>query len=125
MVGGRSFPDSYVDSGTEAYLIDDVRLPRCPGMAWAYCAEPRIHVEAQMVGRDGSGKAVSFAVGNHRTRLERPVGAADDVAEAVPPRSTTFVWGAPFFLGRRVSLVMDGKAVPGAPSLVGPFYAFD
>ena len=125
VVDGRSFPDSSVDSGTETYLIGDVGLPRCPDMAWAYCAEPRIHVEAQMVGGDGNRRAVSLAVGDYRTRLERRIGAADDVAEAAPPRSTTFVWGAPFFFGRRVSLVMDGRAVPGSPPLVGPFYAFD
>ena len=38
-------------------------------------------------------------------------------------RSPSFVWGAPFFLGRTVLLVMDGRSVPGFPGITGPFYA--
>jgi hypothetical protein len=122
VLGGRTYPSSYIDSGTETYILHDDGLPRCPDMPWAYCAEPRRTLRAELVGTDGARTAVSFAIGHYGNRRERRDGASDDVAEAADPRSTTIVWGAPFFLGRRVSLVMDGKGSAQAPGLVGPFY---
>ena len=123
--GGKSYPASYIDSGTETYVLHDDSLPRCQGMTWAYCAEPRLFLDAEMVGRDEKRIPIGFAIGNYQARREQPAGASDDVAEAAEARSEGFVWGAPFFLGRRVSLVMDGKGVPGIPGIVGPVYGLD
>ena len=120
---GESYPESYIDSGTETYIFRDDGLPRCRDRAWAYCVEPRRALAAELVGRNGTRVPVDFTVGDDRARRERRAGASDDVAEAAEPGSAAFVWGAPFFLGRRVSLVMDGRGVPDSPGLVGPFYA--
>ena len=125
VLGGRSYPTSSIDSGTETYVLRDDGLPRCRDMAWAYCAEPRRTLDAEMVGADGKRIPTRFGVGNYRATRERHAGASDDVAEVAEPQSTAFVWGAPFFLGRRISLVGDGSSVPGAPGLVGPFYGLD
>ncbi len=125
VLDGRRFPTSYIDSGTDTYVFDDDRLPRCPDMAWAYCAQPRRFLGAELVGLDGARTSVTFAVGNYQARREQAAGASDDVAEAAEVESTTFVWGAPFFLGRRTSLVLDGEGVTGAPGLRGPIYLLD
>ncbi len=125
MLGGRSYPSSYIDSGTETYVLSDDGLPRCRDMAWAYCAEPRRTLDAEMVGADGGKIMTRFSVGSYRASRERHAGASDDVAEVAEPQSTAFVWGAPFFLGRRISLVIDGRSIPSAPGLVGPFYGLD
>ena len=122
MFGGRTYPSSYIDSGTETYVLRDDGIPRCRDMAWAYCAEPRRTLSAELVGTDGASTPVSFVVGNYGTRRERRGGASDDVAEAADQDSKAIVWGAPFFLGRLVSLVMDGKSNERSPGLVGPFY---
>ncbi len=62
-------------------------------------------------------------VGNYRDALDRHVGAWDKFAEAAEAGSKCFVWGTPFFLGRRISVVQDGKAVPGSERIVGPLFA--
>lgn len=123
MFGGRSYPGSYIDSGTETYIWRDDGLPRCREMAWAYCVEPRRTLEMEMVGTDCMMIPTRFSVGDYQTGRGRHAGASDDVAEAAEPQSDAVVWGAPFFLGRRVSLVMDGRRVGDAPGLIGPFYA--
>ena len=125
MLAGRSYPTSYIDSGTETYVLYDASLPRCRDMPWAYCAEPRRTLRAEMVGTDGKGIPTTFNVGNYQTSRERHAGASDDVAEVADQQADVVIWGAPFFLGRRISLVMDGSSVPGTPSLAGPFYVLD
>ena len=122
--GGRAYPDSFIDSGTETYILADGGLPRCAGMDWAFCAVPEARRDAVMVGRDGARVPVSFGVGDYRGIRERQAGAAAGLAVAADPSTTAFVWGAPFFLGRRVALVLDGRTVLGTPGLEGPFYAF-
>lgn len=124
-LGGKAYPHSYVDSGTETNVVPDLDLPRCQGMPWAYCIDPRRRIDAEMVRLDGHRAKVAFTVGDYRTRREQRQGAVDDLAEAAAPRSTAFVWGAPFFLGRRVSLILDGEEIPGAPGMVGPFYGLN
>ena len=119
----RTYPASTIDSGTETLILDDERLTQCPAMSWAFCVTPALYLGAEMVGRSGNRFSVGFAVGDYGTRRAQHAGAADDVAVAADPRSRAFVWGAPFFLGRKVFLVMDGRSVPGAPGITGPFYA--
>lgn len=123
LYGGTAYPESYLDSGTMTYVLDDDRLPRCERAPWAFCARPSRTLAATMVGADGRHIAVPFAVGDYDAARAAHVGAVDDAAIAGDRVSKTFVWGAPFFLGRRVAIVMDGKRVPGA-SDVGPFFSF-
>ncbi len=120
---GRSFPASTIDSGTETYVLDDDRLPRCEGMAWAYCAEPERQFGADMLGQGGTRANMRLTIGDYKARRDRRFGASDDVAEAAQPQSAAFTWGAPFFLGRRVFLALEGESVPGASGVFGPFYA--
>jgi len=119
---GKTFPASSIDSGTETYVFDDALLPRCQGLAWAYCVTPARHFNAEMLGQDGTRTTVGLEIGDYQARRNGHAGASDDVAEAAESQSNAFVWGAPFFLGRRVFLVMEGKSVPGASGVAGPFY---
>ncbi len=123
LYAGSMFPDSYIDSGTETYIVVDDALPRCRGMIWAFCVAPDVMREAVMVGRDGARTGVPFRIGDYRHLRQRGFGASAEIAVAAEPGSRAFVWGAPFFLGKRIALVMEGRAVPGAANLSGPFYA--
>ena len=51
------------------------------------------------------------------------MGAWEGFAEAAEPSSKAVVWGAPLFLGRRVFVDQDAKAVPIVDGAVGPLYA--
>ena len=120
---GVDFSRSYIDSGTETYLFADDGLPRCPGMVWAFCVSPSRTLEAMMVGTDGRQIRVPFTVGDYRGALDRRVGAWDGFAEVAERSTNAFVWGAPFFVGRRVALVFDGKVTSDTGAVTGPFYA--
>lgn len=117
--GGVDYPASYIDSGTETNIIADEALPRCAGMTWAFCVSPAQALTATMVGTDGAEVQAPFRIGDYRGALDRHVGAWDAFAEAAPPSTRSFVWGAPFLLGRRVALVFDGMAAGG---IEGPSY---
>ena len=121
--GGVDYPESYIDSGTETYILADKGLPRCPGMTWAFCVSPSRKLETTMVGTDGRRVPVLVTIGDYRGALERRVGAWDGFAEVAERASRAFVWGAPFFLGRRVALVFDGRATGETAGVPGPFYA--
>lgn len=123
LYAGAGYEDSYVDSGTETYIVPDNALPRCSGMPWAFCVAPTVTREAMMVGRDGTRSSMPFQVGDYRRIRLNGFGASAELAVASAPGSDAFVWGAPFFLGKRVAVVLEGRVVPGSAHLIGPLYA--
>lgn len=122
---GRAYPESYIDSGTPANIFADPDLQHCPTMDWAFCVAPERTLSAEIVGQDGARLPVPFPVGSYEAFSTANFGASASVAFAAEAQSKAFVWGAPFFAGKRVFVVMDGKAVPGVPGATGPFYAFE
>lgn len=98
-------------------------IPRCPRMPWALCADPARTFAATMIGATGDEVPTSFAVGNYQAIGDRGLGAIGDAAIAADTGSTTFVWGAPYFLGKRIALVFEGMGVPGETGQTGPFFA--
>ncbi len=125
LYGGREYPDSYIDSGTETFIVPDDALPRCPALPWAFCAAPAVTRDAAMLGRDGARNVTSFRVGDYRHIRQRGFGASAEIAVAARPASRAFVWGAPFFLGKRIAVVLEGRGIPGVAHLEGPFYAIE
>lgn len=120
---GRAYPESYIDSGTETTLIPDADLPRCEGMSWAVCSVPDSNLTARMVGRDGVGIDLAFKVGDYRVALERHVGAWDGFTE-VGGSAGSFVWGAPFFFGRKVFMLFESDGISLTGGATGPAYGF-
>ncbi|PZA12154.1 hypothetical protein DNX69_09045 [Rhodopseudomonas palustris] len=119
---GQAFAGSYIDSGTETYIVPDAELPRCRVKTAGFCPAADTAAKATLIGRDQSALAVDLAIGNYE-RLRNPsIGASDRLALAAAPASTAFVWGAPFFLGKRISVLIEGRAIPGEPQTVGPMY---
>ena len=51
------------------------------------------------------------------------VGAFDGAAIAAEIGSKSFVWGAPYFLGKRIALVFEGMGASGKMGQRGPFFA--
>ncbi len=120
---GVAYPDSYLDSGTMSDIVGGNTIPRCPRMPWALCADPARAFAATMIGA-GEEVPTSFAVGNYQAIGDQGLGAVGDAAIAADTGSRTFVWGAPYFLGKRIALVFDGMSVPGGTGQTGPFFAF-
>ena len=121
--GGKAFPGSHIDSGTETYALHDDGLPRCREMASAYWVEPGRVLDAVMLGREGARVPLQFVVGDYQDRRERHAGASDDVAEAANVRLAAFIWGRAVLPRQAHVSRQRGQDVPGTPGLVGPFYA--
>lgn len=121
---GQVIADSYIDSGTESYIFADPNLPRCPRVSWAYCVEPEIRLEATVSGTNGEPIETHFRVGNYQAIRDAHLGAMVGAAVAPNGARSQFVWGAPFFLGRRVAVLIQGLSPPNAPNIKGPLYAY-
>ena len=119
---GRSYPESTIDSGSETDIIEDDQLPRCAGMAWAFCPTPDRWIEAAMAGPAGARFPWRIRVGNYRRTLTRNDGASDGMVVAASEGTRSFVWGAPFFMGKRVMVVFEGRDVPRLEHWGGPLY---
>ncbi|WP_192843043.1 DUF3443 family protein [Aureimonas frigidaquae] len=120
---GRTYPGSYIDSGTATYAFADDQLPTCPIKTAGYCLQPTATLDATMVGRNQATIPMTFKVGNYQTQRANNVGASDSLAVKAQPDSPAFVWGAPFFLGKRIFQLIDGQSLPTDGSVTGPLYA--
>lgn len=127
-VGTRDYASSFIDSGSNAYFFDDATLPlTCrsqsgsSGSSGWYCPASVQRRQATVLGADGTAGMVDFAIGNADTLFGVDgVVALDNLGGAVGQGADTFVWGLPFFYGRKVFTSIWGQAL----SANGPWNAF-
>ena len=118
---GGSYPDSFIDSGSNGLYFADSSLAQCSDDEGFYCPSSTQSFSATMTGANGGVADVSFSVAN-LDNLDGSYAAFDDIAGTTGSLiSTSFDWGLPFFYGKDIYFAIDGKAV-GSDS--GPFYAF-
>ncbi|MFM0737322.1 DUF3443 family protein [Paraburkholderia xenovorans] len=116
---GRSLPNSFIDSGTQILIFPFEGGPVCASEPDFYCPTSTQTLSAEMVGANGVHKLVSFQIESPESvdpnRSAANIGKSSDLAQG------SFLWGMPFFFGRKVFVALDGKATPGG---VGPYNAF-
>lgn len=117
---GVHYPRSYFDSGTQDLYFADApsSLQQC-GHAW--CADGETKLNAQITGADGATVNVPFRVGNTQQLRASRKGAIPNVARVNTESTHAFVWGMPFFYGKRVYV---GIVPLDENADVKPFYAF-
>ncbi len=119
---GSSMPNSFIDSGSNGlYFPNQTGISTCSD--GFYCPNSTLSLSAIM---QGVANKVS-GVANTQT-IPFTIGYADNVTGSVSvdfgapnSDSTSFDWGLPFFFGRNVYVVQDGKTANGQ---TGPFVAF-
>ena len=124
--GLGSFPSSFVDSGSNGYFFNDSGLQACPGGdSFFYCPSGPAAFTATITATNSVSVPVSFRVDNaesdfdtNDTALSNLAGSAGSGLDA-----ETFDWGLPFFFGRPVYILFEGKTANGASS-AGPALAF-
>lgn len=121
---GRTYPRSYIDSGTPTYVLPDSDYPLCAHPSWAICTSSEQHDTAEMQDGTGQTHPLAFLVGNYEKQRDGGNGASRNAATSAKQGATGMSFGAPFFLGKRVALVLEGHKVPGHPELTGPLYAW-
>jgi hypothetical protein len=109
---GTSYPQSYIDSGSNAYfLLDGSSITVCPNISFFYCPSSTQNLTATNQGMNGTSTSVNFSIAN----LESLPAANWIFNNVGGPNSAsqTFDWGAPFFMGRNVFFAIQGKTAPG------------
>ncbi len=124
--GLGAFTSSFIDSGSNAYFFDDPGLQRCSGgNSSFYCPPGPVPFRATITGANGTSATIAFTVDNAANDFGTNAAALPDVAGPAGSGlgAETFDWGLPFFFGRRVYVVFEGRTAPGS-ALAGPYVAF-
>jgi len=127
--GAQSLPDSFIDSGSNAYYFTDTSIAKCTGtnLAGFYCPPSPQTLSPVIQGRNGRSATVTFTLNNAKTLFASnnaavPGIGGDPTAIAsftAVPRS--FDIGLPFFYGRNVYTAIEGRNAGGT---LGPYIAF-
>ena len=126
--GGNSLARSIMDSGSNGLYFDDTALAATPCSAAAagfYCPPSTRNLSAAIqLGGTGGSVNVGFSIAN-ADNLFTPGGlSSGNFAFSNLGGSfggSGFDWGLPFYFGRSVYTVMEGKTAGGVS---GPFNAF-
>jgi hypothetical protein len=124
--GGTTLLPALIDSGTDAYWFDDPTIPVCPAATYGvfggyYC--PVQHPQSVFavntgVGVNNASSTVNFAIADPSTFV---ANAAAFLNLAGGSASKRFLWGMPFFYGRKVYIGIDQRV---SGNYTGPYYAY-
>jgi hypothetical protein len=123
---GSSFPNSYVDSGSNGLFFDDpAGIATCasgsPGEGQWYCPSTLQSRQAEILAFDGTSATANFGIGNANALFSTANVAFGNLGGSVGSSNPgAFVWGLPFFFGRTVYTSIWGQALAQS----GPWYAF-
>jgi hypothetical protein len=120
--GGTSVLKATIDSGYDGYSFDDPTIAACSSGAFIgyYCpavAPLSVFAVNTGVGANNATNTVDFAIADPNSFA---INAAAFTGLA-SVGSTNFVWGMPFFYGRKIYIGID-RRVAGA--YTGPYYAY-
>ena len=125
VVGTNTYPNSYIDSGSNAFFFDDASLAQgCQSSSgqtggW-YCPAAVVHRSATITDSLGNSGTVDFAVANADVLFSSSSLALNDLAGSIGQGTGSYVWGLPFFYGRTVFTSIWGQVL--SPN--GPWNAF-
>jgi hypothetical protein len=112
---GNAYDQSFIDSGSNGiFFLDPASsgLSACPG-AQFYCPASPQQLSASLQGTDGRSAQVSFGVADESACMNASMTACGSLAGA--SSGDIFLWGLPFFYGRRVFTAIEGQTTPSGP----------
>jgi hypothetical protein len=115
---GVALRNSFIDSGSNGLYFDDAALAQCPSNPGFYCPTVAQSLSAAMTLKGNATDIVRFDVANAATLIASPNWVFNSLAG---PSGDGFDWGLPFFLGRSVYTVIEGRSTSAGP---GPLYAY-
>jgi hypothetical protein len=124
--GATTLLPALIDSGTDDYLFDST-ITVCPATgSWGgfYCpavAPQNVFAVNTGAGANNATNTVNFAIADPNTFTLPTAGAAAFEGLAGGPGATNFVWGMPFFYGKKIYIGIEQKA---AGAFTGPYYAY-
>lgn len=118
-----SYPESYLDSGSNALYFVDGSLPVCgQGSQEVFCPSTTQSFSAQLSGTNDASVTTGFDVGNAEQLLNDNPSATAFPDLGIPNSNPqAFDFGLPFFYGRNVFTAITGASTPGG---TGPYFAY-
>lgn len=115
---GVTLSNSFMDSGSNGLYFSDASLPDCPGsLSGFYCPATTQNLSATVRLINGSVQTINFSVANGSSLLASPSFAYNNLGGTLS--DVSFDWGLPFYFGRRVFSVIEGRtSVAGTGPLV-------
>jgi hypothetical protein len=117
---GVTLTNSFMDSGSNGLYFADAGLADCSGtLSGFYCPAATQNLSATVRLVNGNAQTINFSVANGSSLLASPNFAYNNLGGTLA--DVTFDWGLPFYFGRRVFSVIEGRnSVAG----VGPLVAY-
>jgi hypothetical protein len=125
----NALQSGFLDSGSNVYFVNDSQITQCPSTgsyAGFYCPTSQVNLNATITGLNGNSVNVGFNIGDFQTLLTNNpsytafsnVGAYTDPTNSF---SQDLDFGLPFFYGRTVATILEGKTITAG---TGPAVAF-
>lgn len=124
-VGAKSFPQSYIDTGSNAMFFDDATLSRACSVSagqqgnW-YCPADTWRQTATLTAANGAQGSLNLAIDSADVLFNVGATAFANLGGTAGQPAQTFALGMPFYYGRQVFTSIWGKPL----SINGPWYAF-
>lgn len=117
---GVTLTNSFMDSGSNGLYFADAAMPDCPGnLTGFYCPTTTQNLTATVRLRNGTSETINFSVGNASSLLASTSFAYNNLGGGLA--DVSFDWGLPFYFGRRVFSVIEGRSSVAG---VGPLVAY-
>lgn len=114
-VNGTSYPNSILDSGSNAYFYGTGLFPPCGFNADFYCPNGATAQPAILTGTNGTTALADFIVGNAGQTLTAYPGIHAYDQLAGPGWDGTADFGLPFFFGKTIATAIADRATPAGP----------
>jgi len=121
MYAGTALNRSFLDTGSNAYFFPDASIPACSDQVDFFCPKSTLSASAQIEGLNGSVTTINFAVQNADAMSSADAVEPDLAGPAPAADLSSFDWGLPFFVGRRVIIGLENANFGSVP---GPADAF-
>jgi hypothetical protein len=115
---GQSYPESFLDSGSNGIFFLDSSATGFPECGGFYCPNSTQNLSATNSGDNGTSESINFSVANADNLFGTDGTAFNQLAGEGPD---AFDWGLSFFYGRNVFTAIDGASTPGG---TGPYWAY-
>jgi hypothetical protein len=117
---GVNLGNSFLDSGSNGLYFLDASLPLCGGaLQNFFCPPATQNLNASLRLRSGGTDTVAFSIGNAASLLASSNFVYNNLGGNL--NTSGFDWGLPFFFGRQVFTVIEGRTSPAG---VGPQVAY-
>ncbi len=126
---GQNLPDSFLDSGSNAFYFVDTTITACTqtGFTGFYCPASPMNLTPTIKGQNNVSGSAAFTLNNAVTvfgsaNTAAPgIGANPNAISSFTPFPTSFDFGLTFFYGRPVYTAIEGRNAGGT---TGPYFAF-